>query len=238
MDQCPLPEYDRTGGRLIITSPYGPRSGSVHFGIDWGSTDGIEMVETYPVVPGKVVSWRRDPGMGAGLNLWFVGDDGSRWKYFHLSEVFIPLVGFHVDLTTPIARIGNSGTSAVHLHLEKHQVTWSNPVNFNDDARRCLAERRFPGTVVAPPPAPERPAPVEPAPNPTNTELWPMPLVILYFADKDTRWLLGSNDAGPWCRQITYLAEMELLQARGVPARELGAGNDELDRLFHDLTGL
>lgn len=230
LDCCPLPEFDVTGGRLIITSPWGQRREGMHYGVDWGSTDGIEQVPAYSVVPGKIVHYQLDPGVGAGLNLWFVGENGSRWKYFHLSEVNIGLINILVPAGTAIARIGNTGTGAVHLHLEEHVGKWNGQgIDFTASARECLSAGRFPGKLV--PPVVESP-PLVTTPVPV-TETDDMILCMVYFPDKDDRWVLGLDRDGYWKRHLDNPIEIELLNARGIGARPLAVGGSEgLDALY------
>lgn len=149
MDQCPLPSKDPTGGLIIITSPYGPRGGRLHAGADLGSSDGIEIGTAIgPPTSGKVVRFSDDGpfrppnGHTAGRNLWFMGDDGSRWKMFHLNRLVVS-IDQHVTLADQIAEVGNSGTQAAHLHLEKHSGGWSNPVDFNAELRSVMTQGRF-----------------------------------------------------------------------------------------------
>lgn len=163
MDQCPLPERDLSGGLVIITSPYGRRGSGTHYGVDIGSRDGIEVgTPIGPPVPGKVVRiaydgpFRPPSTHTAGHNLWFEGDDGSRWKMFHLNRVTVS-TGLHVTLADQVAEVGASGTQAAHLHLEKHVGSWANPVDFTGELRTVMAQGRFfrsslPVTPPTPPP--------------------------------------------------------------------------------------
>lgn len=152
---APLAEYDRTGGRVIITSPYGDGRG--HKGVDWGTTDGIEIgTPLYAVVDGHISNagddgpWTASGGHTAGRWLWFAGDNGTRWKMFHLNRVTGP-AGVWLAAGTPIAEVGNTGTQAPHLHLEEHREgSWSSPVDFTADAYEVINAGRWPG--LAPPP--------------------------------------------------------------------------------------
>ena len=149
----PLAEYDPSGGRVKITAPFG--DGRNHKGVDWGTTDGIEVGTTlYAPVDGYVENTGYDGpytpsgGHTAGNWLWFRGND-TRWKMFHLNAVTIG-TGEWVSAGTPIAQVGNSGTQAAHLHLEEHYGSWSNPVDFTNDAYEVIEAGRWPGS--APPP--------------------------------------------------------------------------------------
>lgn len=154
---APLAEFDLSGGRVIITSPYGDGRG--HQGVDWGTTDGIEVgTVLYAVVDGVLENTGDDGpytpsgGHTAGRWLWFRGDDSTRWKYFHTNRVTAP-VGAWVAAGVPIAEVGNTGTQAAHLHLEEHVGSWSAPVDFTSDAYEVIDAGRWPGT----PPQPEAP---------------------------------------------------------------------------------
>lgn len=243
LDVLPLPERDASGGRVIITSPYGMRWGRLHAGVDMGTTDGIEMGTTvHGPADGTVVRRQDDgPAPSAGLNLWFQADDGRRWKMFHLSAVTVP-VGTHVRAGQVIARVGNSGTEAPHLHLEEHVGSWSNPVDCTADVAECIAAGRFPGAALPSPTPPVTPATPTPQPAPPVHDQEPRTmLAILYFAGKPERWALGYGPDGEWCHLIDSTDSLFLLEMAGVPVWELGAktgGNDILDATFKRLTGL
>jgi murein DD-endopeptidase MepM/ murein hydrolase activator NlpD len=145
---APLAEYDPSGGRVKITAPYGDGRG--HQGVDWGTTDGIEIGTTlYAPIDGYIEDTGYDgpytPGHHtAGNWLWFRGDNGTRWKMFHLDSVTHP-TGVHVAAGHPIARVGNSGTQAAHLHLEEHAGAWNMPIDFTADAHEVINAGRWPG---------------------------------------------------------------------------------------------
>jgi hypothetical protein len=150
---APLAEFDRSGGRVMITAPFGDGRG--HQGVDWGTTDGIEVgTVLHAPVDGHVENTGDDGpytpsgGHTAGRWLWFRGADGTRWKMFHLNRVTIG-VGQLVAAGTAIAEVGNTGTQAAHLHLEEHAGSWSAPVDFTGDAYEVINAGRWPGTGPA-----------------------------------------------------------------------------------------
>jgi hypothetical protein len=152
---APLAEFDPSGGRVKITAPYGDGRG--HQGVDWGTTDGIEVGTTlYAPVDGTLENTGYDGpytpsgGHTAGNWLFWRGDNGTRWKMFHLDTVTVPIGSWHAA-GSPIARVGNSGTQAAHLHLEEHAGGWGNPVDFTNDAYEVIDAGRWPGTPPAPP---------------------------------------------------------------------------------------
>lgn len=150
LDVSPLAEFDPSGGRVKITAPYGDGRG--HQGVDWGTTDGIEVGTTlYAPVDGVIENTGYDGpytpsgGHTAGNWLWFRGDNGTRWKMFHLHCVTAP-TGQWTPAGAPIAEVGNTGTQAAHLHLEEHAGGWSNPVDYTADAYEVIDAGRWPGT--------------------------------------------------------------------------------------------
>ena len=145
----PLAEFDPSGGRVKITAPFG--DGRNHKGVDWGTTDGIEVgTPLYAPVDGVLENtghdgnWSSSGGHTAGLWLWWRGDNGTRWKMFHTHAITVPVGTWH-PAGAPIAEVGNSGTQAAHLHLEEHAGGWSNPVDFTGDAHEVIDAGRWPG---------------------------------------------------------------------------------------------
>jgi hypothetical protein len=151
---APLAEFDSSGGRVKITAPYGDGRG--HQGVDWGTTDGIEVgTPLHAPVDGVMENAGDDGpytpsgGHTAGRWLWFRGEH-TRWKMFHLNRVIAPL-GSWVPAGAVIAEVGNTGTQAAHLHLEEHAGSWSSPVDFTVDAYEVIDAGRWPGTLPPPP---------------------------------------------------------------------------------------
>lgn len=146
----PLAEFDPSGGRVKITAPYGDGRG--HKGVDWGTTDGIEIGTTlYAPVAGVLENTGHDGnytpsgGHTAGLWLFWRGDDGTRWKMFHTNRVTVAVGSWH-PAGAPIAEVGNSGTQAAHLHLEEHAGGWSNPIDMTADCHEVINAGRWPGS--------------------------------------------------------------------------------------------
>lgn len=182
MTVFPLPQFDHTGGRIGVTSPYGPRPslGGDHKGTDLGSSDGIEQgVDVAANEAGEIIRWSRDPfKSGAGLNLWLLTDriviDGRGrrcrvgYKNFHLLDIIVK--SGRVAEGQHIAEVGASGTSAAHLHQQCHWVPiiagvdpvfwdWSDAtaVSHTQELRDLIAAGRFPGTQPGATPTPEPP---------------------------------------------------------------------------------
>lgn len=99
-----------------ITSTYGPRWGSIHYGLDIANSIGTPIVS---VMDGEVIS--AGPASGFGLWVRVRHDDGSITVYGHINETLVS-VGERVVAGERIATIGNRGKSTgPHLHLEVHQ---------------------------------------------------------------------------------------------------------------------
>lgn len=140
MTVFPTPRRDRTFGTILITSPYGPRWGSVHYGTDIGSTDGLDQrTECYANDAGEVVNSGDARPNGAGIFLWLLTDryevhNGIRYrvgyKNFHLAELVVKRG--RVKEGELIARCGNTGTSATHLHQQKHLFRDGLPIDWSD----------------------------------------------------------------------------------------------------------
>jgi murein DD-endopeptidase MepM/ murein hydrolase activator NlpD len=100
-----------TTGR--ITSTYGPRWGSIHYGLDIANRIGTPIVS---VMDGKVIS--AGPVSGFGLWVRVRHDDGTITVYGHINEYLVS-VGKRVTAGEQIATLGNRGESTgPHLHFE------------------------------------------------------------------------------------------------------------------------
>ncbi len=100
-----------TTGR--ITSTYGPRWGSIHYGLDIANRIGTPVVS---VMDGRVIS----AGSASGFGLWVrvVHDDGTITVYGHVDRYLVS-VGERVTAGQQIATLGNRGHSTgPHLHFE------------------------------------------------------------------------------------------------------------------------
>ncbi|UZJ25151.1 peptidoglycan DD-metalloendopeptidase family protein [Rhodococcus antarcticus] len=100
-----------TTGR--ITSPYGPRGGTNHNGVDIANAIGTPI---YAVADAVVV----DAGPASGFGLWvrLRHGDGTITLYGHIDSYAVS-VGQRVSAGEQIARMGNRGqSSGPHLHIE------------------------------------------------------------------------------------------------------------------------
>jgi murein DD-endopeptidase MepM/ murein hydrolase activator NlpD len=98
-----------------ITSTYGPRWGSIHYGLDIANEIGTPIVS---VMDGRVIS--SGPASGFGLWVRVRHDDGTITVYGHIDEALVS-VGERVAAGEQIATVGNRGESTgPHLHFEVH----------------------------------------------------------------------------------------------------------------------
>lgn len=138
-----------------MTSGFGARWGTTHWGIDFGRNGGSGGFPVFSAQGGTVVM----VGPASGFGQWVVVDhptaDGSGTTvYGHV----IPEVahGQRVEAGQRIARIhptkgpGN-GNVDPHLHFEVHRFVWSPPGPNRLDPGPWLAGARYPGEA---PPAP------------------------------------------------------------------------------------
>lgn len=100
----------------VITSTYGPRWGSIHYGLDIANSIGTPIVS---VMDGVVIS--SGPASGFGLWVRVRHDNGIITVYGHINETLV-YVGQRVAAGEQIATIGNRGQSTgPHLHFEVHK---------------------------------------------------------------------------------------------------------------------
>lgn len=120
-----------------ITSNYGPRWGTTHYGLDIANRIGTPIRS---VGAGTVIS--AGPASGFGLWVRVRLDDGTTTVYGHINKALVR-VGQRVDAGDVIAELGNRGKSTgPHLHFETIAA----------DGRRVdpltWLERRGAGSVV------------------------------------------------------------------------------------------
>lgn len=102
--------------RGVITSTYGPRWGTIHYGLDIANSIGTPIVSA---MDGRVIS--SGPASGFGLWVRVQDDNGMITVYGHLNETLVS-VGEPVRAGQQIATVGNRGQSTgPHLHFEVHQ---------------------------------------------------------------------------------------------------------------------
>lgn len=99
-----------------ITSMFGPRWGSTHYGLDVANSIGTPIRSA---TDGEII----DSGPASGFGLWVrvQADDGTTTVYGHINETLVE-VGQRVSAGERIATVGNRGNSTgPHLHFEVHQ---------------------------------------------------------------------------------------------------------------------
>ena len=122
---------------FVVTSPYGPRWGSIHYGVDYGVAGGSGDKPIYAIKDGTVIA----AGPASGFGQWIRLDHpasvgGNESVYGHI----IPEVhaGQQVREGQRIGRINpdssTNGGVAPHLHIEVYRYTWVAP------ARRVLGQ--------------------------------------------------------------------------------------------------
>ncbi|WP_243636911.1 M23 family metallopeptidase [Rhodococcus sp. Eu-32] len=100
-----------------LTSNYGARWGTTHYGLDIANTIGTPIVS---VTDGEVIE--SGPAQGFGLWIRVRQDDGTIGVYGHINETLVT-AGQRVKAGDLIATVGNRGQSTgPHLHYEVWQA--------------------------------------------------------------------------------------------------------------------
>lgn len=105
-----------------ITSPYGPRKGSFHYGIDIGNVRGTSVVSSASGKVVQVISYCKEGSSSCGGRygnyITIEHENGQRTRYAHLQKVNVA-VGQYVSQGQKIGTLGNTGRSTgPHLHFE------------------------------------------------------------------------------------------------------------------------
>ncbi|HEY8394233.1 MAG TPA: M23 family metallopeptidase [Thermaerobacter sp.] len=114
------------GGGSRVSSPFGPRDGRMHHGVDLAAPPGTPV---HAVLAGTV---RRAGWRGAyGLAVEIEHKDGWRTLYAHLAEIRVT-PGQRVDKGAVIGVVGATGNATgPHLHLEvRRGRTWYDPLRY------------------------------------------------------------------------------------------------------------
>lgn len=106
----------------IITSPYGPRNGGFHYGVDIGNVRGTTIKAAADGIVSKVVSGCKEGvtscGGRYGNYIVIEHSNGTSTTYAHLNSVNVH-VGQDVSQGDKIGGLGNTGRSTgPHLHFE------------------------------------------------------------------------------------------------------------------------
>ena len=114
-----------------VTSPYGPRWGGFHNGMDFGIPTGTPIGAP---ISGKVTWTQNDPrntwktkDASAGTGVYMLGDDGVKYIFWHLSKLGVS-AGQRVSAGSTIGLSGNTGySSGPHLHFGTKKGSYMNP---------------------------------------------------------------------------------------------------------------
>lgn len=206
----------------IVTSPFGPRWGTIHTGVDFGFNGGAGGRPVFAVQSGTVLYSGPASGYGgpdpAG---WLVIDSddhqgGGVWEYGHIIREPHLGVGAQVQAGQKIGIINpdenTNGGVAPHLHVS-YMPRGYDP-GAKQDPLPVLDGATHPGVVDAPPPPP----PVEP-PHPSlapHTPLTGRPFHHSQHEDVESQ-LLNIRAEG----LITQALVFALAEKAGVDARRL-----------------
>jgi hypothetical protein len=112
-------------GTYQLTSRFGPRSGGMHWGLDFGAQDGTKM---YAAQAGTVVHIGRADGFGQWIVIDHPTEAGSGTTvYGHMWDAHATGLqqGDQVSAGQHIANVGDNGdSSGPHLHFEVHPTVW------------------------------------------------------------------------------------------------------------------
>ncbi|MBQ5545502.1 MAG: peptidoglycan DD-metalloendopeptidase family protein, partial [Clostridia bacterium] len=121
----------QTGKR--ISSPFGPRDGRNHYGIDIAVPGGSQIIA---VAPGRVTRKAYEAG-GFGYYVVIQQNDGISAYYGHMMAPSFLKAGATVKAGDTIGMVGSTGHSTGnHLHLEfRRGSTRINPINYYPNMR-------------------------------------------------------------------------------------------------------
>jgi len=156
------------GAERVVTSPFGPRDGGHHSGVDFGVHGGSGGKPVYAVQGGTVIQAGAAAGYGGGAPGvgWLVIDSddsqgGGVYEYGHIVAAPGVVMGSRVNAGDMIAAInpdqGTNGGVAPHLHLA-YMPREYNP-NRKQDPVPSLEGCLEPGMPPPPPTAPAAPEP-------------------------------------------------------------------------------
>ena len=139
---------------FYVTSGFGPRWGSIHYGVDFGRNGGSGGHPVFAVKDGTVTAAGPASGFGQWVNVDHPASNGGGLTvYGHvIPEV---RVGQTVSEGQRIARIdpnqSTNGGVAPHLHLEWHRYVWSPPGPDRLDPMAMLKGAGWPGKAAPKP---------------------------------------------------------------------------------------
>lgn len=142
---------------FYVTSGFGPRWGTVHYGTDFGRDGGSGGHPIYAVRDGTVTAAGPASGFGRWINIDHPAAVGGGLSvYGHI----IPEVSVG-QVVTEGQRIGRidpnqatNGSVSPHLHYEYHRYVWSPPgPDRLDPMKSVLVGAKWPGKTASPPTA-------------------------------------------------------------------------------------
>lgn len=152
-----------------ITSPFGPRDGGFHYGVDFGRDGGSESMPVYAIQSGTVIYAGAAQGYGGPDPCgWLVidSDDGEGsgcLEYGHIRRLPSINVGTHVEAGQQIAIINpdtkTNGGVGPHLHLSDM------PGGYDPAAKQNPLVRLVSGGAIEPQPNQAQPKKENPLPS-------------------------------------------------------------------------
>lgn len=133
---------------FILTSPFGPRDGGMHWGQDIGWPGGSGGLPVYAMAAGRVDR----VGPASGFGQWVcidhpAADGGGYTVYGHIVPEVV--AGQRVEAGQRIATIdpdrATNGGVAPHLHIETHESVWVPPGIGRLDPLVWLGQAAYPG---------------------------------------------------------------------------------------------
>lgn len=177
-----------------ITSPFGPRWGDFHDGIDIGALiPGVEGDKLYAVADGLVIiSKVNGGGVTKGYGYYIViQHDGFSTLYGHLQELILN-VGQTVRAGEIIGKMGNTGTSTgAHLHFRLSEG------NYNSNYFRLDENGKTYGSIN---------------PEPFLNSLLSYEEIINECFDQPEKWKKGVNALVTLLKDKSDLGDLEILK--------------------------
>lgn len=198
---------------FYVTSGFGPRWGTHHWGTDFGRDGGSGGHPVYAVKAGTVTAVGPASGFGQWINIDHPASVGGGLTVYGHIVPEVPL-GQNVAEGQRIARIDpdsrTNGGVAPHLHLEWHRYVWSPPGPDRLDPMTMLAGARWPGD------APSTPAPSTETTFVLDISQWQNPISLRAAkADGIAGVIIRTND-GTYADQVFH-SHLDDARAQDLP---------------------
>ncbi|MCT2121728.1 GH25 family lysozyme [Dietzia cinnamea] len=200
---------------FVVTSGFGPRWGTIHYGTDFGRNGGSGGYPIYAVKAGTATAAGPASGFGRWINIDHPASNGGGLTvYGHIiPEVRVGQVvseGQRIGRIDPDSR--TNGGVAPHLHLEWHRYVWSPPGPNRLDPMPLLAGARWPGDAAPVPPAP----PVQEVTFALDISEWQNPISLRAAkADGIAGVIIRTNDGTH--RDKVFRSHLDDARANGLP---------------------